>query len=137
MREIKFRGLTENGNWLVGYFTTYDGVSYIKSIERDQRFGGGIDVKPETVGQFTGLKDANGTDIYEGDIIREYIDDEMFILVMDWDAESTSFDLKEDDEFTQANIYWANSEKQMTIIGNIHEHPHLVELPAISRELVG
>lgn len=64
MREIKFRAQKENSKELVyGYFSQdYSGTAYITTLD-------GVDtsnVIPETIGQFTGLKDKSGDEIYEG-----------------------------------------------------------------------
>lgn len=66
MREIRFRGKTLSGKWVYGYYL-HDGQRG-RYVITDGLLD--IDaVKPETIGQFTGLHDKNNVKIYEGDIV--------------------------------------------------------------------
>jgi uncharacterized phage protein (TIGR01671 family) len=69
MIEIKFRGKrTDNGKWIYGYYVCRGGQKH-QIVSDDSLFP--FQVSPKTVGQFTGLKDINGNDIYEGDYLRQ------------------------------------------------------------------
>ena len=72
MRVIKFRAKRlENGKWVYGsYVPHYDFLGTIK-YEIVDRNGYLVEIDPDTVGQYTGIKDKNGKEIYEGDIFKE------------------------------------------------------------------
>lgn len=129
-REILFRGKRkDNGDWVEGYYAKI-GVRHVIIIKQpedfftsDMEIGHGnqiIEVISETVGQYTGLTDKNGTKIFEGDIV---VDDDGNKGVIKYSIYECGLFI--DFWGTEENIY--RNKKDMEVIGNIHDYPKLLE----------
>ena len=171
MREILFRGkdLQEQNGWLYGYFYKSD----INKRERESgkatliftpdcdtfiyvpEYHNSWMVKSETVGQYTGLKDKNGTRIFEGDVVK------LFDIVIgeivygcgtfgiscrqqiDYDylaseiasvtgCDNTPMFCRNDNFVSLWELYWNYNQESseisvIEVIGNIHDNPELLK----------
>lgn len=129
MRDIKFRGKRlDNGEWVYGCLGEWiEGSTVQPCIDRiDTETYDGEDVfipyyakvDPDTVGQFTGLKDRNGREIWEGDLI-EHGDEVSQVF---FDTENSCFDFKASND-----PFAAQFSCDYEIIGNIHDNPELLK----------
>ena len=132
MREIKFRGW--NGKkWVYGDLTISPyGTPYIGGIAI-----GWSSVKKETIGQYTGMKDCNGTEIYESDIVTAnycggydgygYFYDRPFVVR--WSDKLSCFYLNDRfDEMSFEKMFemYDGPGCIRKVIGNIYENPELM-----------
>lgn len=128
MRTIKFRGKSLDGEWVYGFYVeeerqTLNGFEKKYFIVND-----GYDyVKPDTVGQFTGLYDKDGKEIYEGDIILEKLkrsrkDGDLYEIVFE---DCQWFGKDKDGAGTSLSLL--NDFHVIKIIGNIHDNPELLK----------
>ena len=126
MRTIKFRGKTTKGNWACGFLSRHVGGD-IYFITTDEKRN--LIVNLDTVGQFTGLYDKDGKEIYEGDIVDAWsAGGHLPNGIIKWGEGSAGFFIMP----PKCNAVWhlvGNDENKETleVIGNIYDNPELLK----------
>lgn len=138
-REILFRGKNKKGEWIEGYLSWGNKISYKNTnVCAGQAYFDGTDfytiescvINPKTLGQFTGLTDVNGTKIFEGDIVafEDVISTENGYSEQGcrgkvvWDNETARFEVTNKLSAESYEVLW-----ECEVIGNIHDNPELLE----------
>lgn len=141
-REIKFRAkvlakYAPEQPWVDGYFTS----SYAKSkkcyaIENDN---GHYIVDPDTVRQYTGYKDAEGNEVYEGDILdtketQFSASDKVFRFVCEWYLSGMAlrfigrkYGCSESNRWMNRWPVGAENVADLVVVGNIYDNPELLK----------
>ena len=123
----KFRAKDERGNWHVGLLTFMFG-QYAIVNEADENTVSLID--KETIGQFIGLKDKNGVDIFEGDIVQYRDGEYSYLGIVKRDCYQFFIDgIEPDDNYDFIDVSNTfDGTSSLEILGNIHENPELLEV---------
>jgi len=139
-REIKFRGYSvDDSEWIYGDLLTYRVFPVIFDKNKEQH-----EVDARSVGQYTGLKDKNGTEIYEGDVVKmhQFLFDgteveREHIGTVSFNNETACFEYTkikggfyekytgydEGEGNSPICLFFGLHEESFEIIGNIYEHP--------------
>lgn len=127
MREIKFRGKDCWENWRYGdlmknSIPTASPV-IVEDFYYDDPDDSMFEVNPDTVGQFTGLLDVEGREIYEGDVIQIVTKNPYWAFKKNyavyWDLDGFCLE-------GEPLYYWFKLH-DLKVIGNVHDNPELLE----------
>jgi uncharacterized phage protein (TIGR01671 family) len=146
MRDIKFRGKSlSTGEWLHGSLVWNTGRAFIFETDLDAMIGKVRDceVLPGSIGQYTGMKDRLGVDIYEGDVLYwfEFGGRHMGYGsqgAMHWDKHTMSWALLRDRLTADGRLCIVPrpyDKRHLEVVGNITDNPELMERVSHDRHL--
>jgi uncharacterized phage protein (TIGR01671 family) len=129
MREIKFRGRDEHGRWHFGDLLSWPIIRSFNGWNYEYK-----EVAAETIGQFTGLKDAKGKEIYEGDILLYRLPENMIALnnsdkSVVFYGHGMFLVSHGKIEFSVNQILGVHGDDAV-VIGNVHDNPEMLEAHA-------
>lgn len=133
MRTIKFRGKTHgNGKWYYGSLVYSEDINTAIYFQIGNGLVKRMDwvyVIPETIGQFTGLYDCDGKEIYEGDIV-EWEKDGLMYVVKFWHGMFYASVEECNDGILGGfplHVLTEYEDGKCEIIGNIYDNPELLK----------
>lgn len=135
MRPIKFKGKDiMDDHWVYGDLETRPayGLAIIHQYNEMGVYDRQYKVDKGTVGQFTGMFDEDGHEIYEGDIIKiveEYDDENVYTRIGVVCFEEGMYELQDKNGKHFAYLGWLmhdDSISKLEVIGNIHDNPELL-----------
>lgn len=140
-RPVKYRGISqESKEWVYGAAVTTElgagrtwigTVAYVHGSRNQYVTINSVEVDPETLGEFTGLLDRNGKEVFEGDIITGIIvrlsGDEKIFGYIEYDNSSAKYVVK-----FRSDRGWLLSKglgyfHEIIVNGNIYENPELLK----------
>ena len=129
MRDILFRGKRlNNGEWVYGFYCHVPrgrldrDEHLIQTVKKSGKMGMLHRVDPSTVGQYTGLTDKNGEQIFEGDILT--VDGEDGFFVLEFQEDTARFVMFGDSVVVDFDNFWSY---EVEVVGNIHDNPEYLE----------
>lgn len=129
MRTIKFRGKSIDGKeWLYGDLVSSADKKRFAILVNDKESYDECEVAPKTVGQFTGLYDCDGKEIYEGDILK-WSNGKMYVVRF-WQGMFYA-SVKECNEGILGGFplhaLTEHEDGKCEIVGNIYDNPELLK----------
>ena len=130
----KFRGRStvedDKGKWVYGHLLIDDNRALIINgiIEANDEYVSledWCDIDMKTIGQSTGLKDKNGTEIFEGDALKNN-DYPNQTFICKHSRLQASFQVESLNGLLTLSL-WKDEERDWQVLGNIYENPELVE----------
>ena len=127
-RKILFRGKRANSRWVYGLLVVSENIKPAIYYEEGKGLAKQFDwcyVKPDSIGQYTGLKDKDGNKIFEGDIVL--IGEKLKAKVIYYDGAFRMQSEFSPTPIDTTEMGYMMREFSVRVIGNVHDNPELIK----------